>query len=164
MPKTCAHPECNYPAWGGGFCKSPWHQILRTDAAYLRSKEKKQNSQKKFTPIAKVSAKKLTENDGNIWQAGKIKPVSKSQAKKDAIYFSLLPDWKLENDTCCFPGCEAPTDHCHHARGRGKYYLIISTWRPLCEPHHVWAELHPVEAKKLKLSESRLAKYDDENN
>lgn len=125
-------------------------------AAVAKRKEKQSK------PIAKVSKKKLAESDGNIWAAGKIKPVSKAQARKDAIYFDRLPGWKLENPNCEYPGCNAQTEHCHHKRGRGKYYLIESTWCPLCAEHHRIVENFPDHAKEIGLSESRLAKYDDE--
>jgi hypothetical protein len=45
----------------------------------------------------------------------------------------------------------------HHKKGRGKYFLDVSTWLSACFNCHQWIETHPEEAKELGLSESRLS-------
>ena len=40
--------------------------------------------------------------------------------------------------------------------GRGENHLRIATWLPVCRTCHTWIELHPIEAKELNLSETRL--------
>lgn len=36
--KECSHPDCHYPQWGGGYCKS--HQHLRKDKSRASPKRK----------------------------------------------------------------------------------------------------------------------------
>lgn len=44
----------------------------------------------------------------------------------------------------------------HHSKGRGKYYLDISTWIPLCMNCHNFIELNPKIAKEIGFSDHRL--------
>jgi len=45
----------------------------------------------------------------------------------------------------------------HHMAGRvGEKLLDTDTWLPCCRPCHLFIESHPVAARELGLSESRL--------
>ena len=58
-------------------------------------------------------------------------------------------------------GCTGKSSDIHHMRGRGEYMLKIGTWLSVCRSCHTYIELHPVEAKELGFSKSRLNKEDD---
>lgn len=87
-----------------------------------------------------------------------INKVSPKQKKLNSEYGTAVALWKKENPVCNFPGCDKPTEDCHHSRGRGKYLMDKSTWIPLCRGHHLFIESHPQKAKELGLSGSRLNK------
>lgn len=53
-------------------------------------------------------------------------------------------------------GCTGDATDVHHKAGRGENHLVISTWLAVCRSCHRYIEEHPVEAKELGLSESRL--------
>lgn len=87
-----------------------------------------------------------------------MKRFSKKRAKQNRLYLKVREKF-LEDKICEFPGCEAEATDCHHASGRvGNNLLDFKKMKALCRPHHVWAELNPVEAKELGLSQSRLIK------
>lgn len=47
----------------------------------------------------------------------------------------------------------------HHKKGRiGDLLLNKEFWLPVCNQCHKWIECHPIEAKELGLSLSRLSK------
>jgi hypothetical protein len=53
-------------------------------------------------------------------------------------------------------GCTGMATEIHHKAGRGENHLRIATWLSVCRSCHTWIELHPIEAKELGLSETRL--------
>lgn len=70
--------------------------------------------------------------------------------KNKAAYFKLQP-------VCEYPGCDSTNVTLHHAGGRvGSLLTDMDNFRSLCPEHHEFCELHPVEAKNLNLSTSRL--------
>lgn len=146
MAKKCKHEGCRYTAFSEGYCQG--HQGDRVDQRYLdkQAKKKEKQRQKQEEHRKKALSKPRKQ----------INKKSKRKQEEDAIYLSLLPAWKLANPVCAFPYCESETHHCHHSRGRLKYYLAVWTWVPLCSEHHSWVEEHPTAAKKLNLSASRL--------
>lgn len=87
----------------------------------------------------------------------KIRPYSKKRQKENRRYSELSKEF-LEEKICEFPGCELPATDVHHGRGRGIYFLDVTTWKGLCREHHSHIETHPDEAKELNLSASRLTK------
>lgn len=84
---------------------------------------------------------------------------SKKRAKQERSYTVLRKEF-LE----AHPECEAKLKMCrgeatdvHHMAGRvGENLLDTDSWIALCRPCHLWLESHPVAAKQLGLSESRL--------
>jgi hypothetical protein len=65
---------------------------------------------------------------------------------------------------CCnakLPGCTGSNPSnltVHHTRGRGRYYLDVSTWMCACMSCHHWIEEHPEESRELGFTDSRGAK------
>jgi hypothetical protein len=88
-----------------------------------------------------------------------IAKVTKKRAKKLREYEKNKAEVFKEIDCCQFPGCESEVKTLHHAGGRiGNNLIDKKLMRVLCPEHHLWAELNPLEAKKLNLSVSRLSK------
>lgn len=84
---------------------------------------------------------------------------SKKRAKQERSYSVLRKEFLEAN-----PECEAKLKMCrgeatdvHHMAGRvGDKLLDTEYWLAVCRPCHLWLESHPVAAKQLGLSESRL--------
>lgn len=95
---------------------------------------------------------------GRITPAKRIPTKSSRKASEDETYSKLRKDFLTLHSTCkaMLPGCTAVATDVHHKKGRGKYYLITSTWIPLCRICHMWVETHPIEAKELGFSEDRI--------
>lgn len=88
----------------------------------------------------------------------KIKQVSVKKAKEDAVYSKLRKDYLCLHSFCQakLPGiCNYNATDVHHKKGRGKYYLITTTWLAVCRQCHDWIETHPNDAKELGYSENR---------
>jgi hypothetical protein len=89
-----------------------------------------------------------------------IKRVSTKREKQDREYNKLRSEILKTNTVChgIFPGCTMVATDVHHTMGRLKYYLVTSTWVPLCRNCHRYVEDNPKEAKLLNLSKSRHGK------
>lgn len=92
-----------------------------------------------------------------------LRPTSDKRKPLDQMYSILRVKFLNEphNATCRakLPGCLGSMGQdltIHHTKGRGKYYLEVSTWIPLCLACHKWVEEHPKQAKEMFLSESRI--------
>jgi hypothetical protein len=87
---------------------------------------------------------------------------SKKQLKKDSVYYKLraifFKDPKNEFCQARLPGCFGLATDVHHKRGRGKWYLITSTWLAVCRHCHDWIGVNSEAALEMGLSESRLEK------
>jgi len=89
-------------------------------------------------------------------------PNTSPKMKEDLKTYTILRKVFLESK----PNCEAkinniclgPADQIHHKIGRGENLLNVKTWLAVCFDCHQWITLHPEEAIKLGLSESRLSK------
>lgn len=117
---------------GEKYCKSCW-------GCHPESKVK-QKPKKQYT-IPKVSGKK---------------------AKLDRAY-SVMRKTYLDLHSVCMahlPMCTLKSSDIHHMRGRGQYHLDTTTWIAVCRQCHSWIEEHPIQAKELGLSESRLSNED----
>lgn len=87
-----------------------------------------------------------------------MKRFSKKRARENRKYLALRKKFLEQNPICEFEGCEAEATECHHSEGRiGKRLLDTRKFKALCNYHHRWAELNPVEAKEKGLSGSRLS-------
>lgn len=86
---------------------------------------------------------------------------SKQGKKDDIIYWQLQKEFLEENPNCIFKfdGCTGKATQVHHARGRGIYYLVVSTFRGGCDHCHRIAEGQPNIAYAAGISEKRLNKY-----
>jgi len=95
---------------------------------------------------------------GRITPAKKIAAKSSKKAGEDQVYSKLRKDYLTLRPVCKanVPGCTSVATDVHHKAGRGKYYLITTTWLPVCRICHMWIETHPKEAKELGFSENRL--------
>lgn len=101
-----------------------------------------------------IKIKKVVKGVEPIAQA------SEKQSKMNKAYSSLASAFKAVNPVCVanLEGCTKKTEDIHHRRGRGINMLDSSTWLAVCRSCHTYIELHPVIAKYLGLSESRLSK------
>jgi len=88
----------------------------------------------------------------------KIKPKSAKQSKLDIIYSQLRKIFLTDHPVCQanLAGCTHEATDVHHKKGRGKWYLVIKTWMPLCRSCHKWIEEHPIEATELGYRESKI--------
>lgn len=67
----------------------------------------------------------------------RVKPASSKRQKYQAIYAKRIRQWKKENPRCCVPGCNRPTEDCHHSRGKtGILLLVEEAWKPVCRACH----------------------------
>ena len=84
---------------------------------------------------------------------------SLKRAKQEREYKVVRKEYLEAN-----PECEAKLKDCtgqateiHHMAGRiGLLLCDTKNFKALCNGCHRWAELHPIEAKELGLSKSRL--------
>jgi hypothetical protein len=78
----------------------------------------------------------------------KIKPRSIKGAKEDRVYSELSKKFKEQNPFCKakLPGCTIYTTDVHHKALRGKNYLNIETWLPVCRNCHKYIHEHPKES------------------
>ena len=94
----------------------------------------------------------------NIEKPKSISPVSKKrQGEMDK--YSLLRDAFITAKPRCeakLVGCTGKSTDVHHKAGRNENHLQVGTWLAVCRTCHSWIETHPLEAKELGLSESRL--------
>lgn len=91
--------------------------------------------------------------------------VSDKRSKEERIYAGKRVIFLAKNPTCQanLPGiCVRRSCEVHHKKGRvGKLYLDETFWLATCSECHKWIELHPIEAKAMGLSLSRLENNED---
>lgn len=80
--------------------------------------------------------------------------VSAKRAKKDAEYLKLRERYLTENPLCKVNvlGCMHYATDIHHTRAgkdRDVYYLIQSTWIPICRVCHSYVHEHPKESREM---------------
>ena len=111
-----------------------------SDYQKLRQQQKQFGKQveEKFSKIAKVGAKRKSENE--TYQERRI--------------IVLLSRKICEAN---LKGCTKKSVEIHHKKGRvGKNFLDESNWLPVCRKCHTYLELNPEIAKELGFSENRL--------
>jgi hypothetical protein len=76
----------------------------------------------------------------------------------DLAYSKLRRKFMEENPMCeaALHCCNGGATDVHHKKGRGQYYLAVSTWLSVCRPCHNYIEEHPEEAIELGFSEKRI--------
>jgi hypothetical protein len=88
---------------------------------------------------------------------GKIKSVSDKMLTSLKEYRKVRDKYMAEHTICEHPNCSEPSTETHHQKGRiGDLLTNPLYFKARCHRCHVWAELHPLEAKELGLSLSRL--------
>lgn len=80
--------------------------------------------------------------------------VSSKRKKKDAEYLKLRERYLTDNSLCKVKvdGCSNSATDIHHTYAgsdRNVYYLIQSTWLPVCRNCHNWIHGFPKEARIL---------------
>jgi len=132
--KICSNCKRKRPIWkrieGKGFC--------RYCAGVANT------SQSKFKPTRKQKP---------------ISPRSSKRKVQDKEYSKLRKEFLEKNPFCQarLSKCQTRASQVHHKKGRGKYYLDVSTWLSSCANCHHMIETMPSMAKALGFSESRLA-------
>jgi len=91
----------------------------------------------------------------------KFKPInvkSKKMIVLDQAYTQLRKSFMEKNPMCqaALANCSRNSTDVHHMKGRGENYLVVSTWLSVCRSCHTYIEEHPLEAKELGYSISRL--------
>lgn len=88
-----------------------------------------------------------------------IRKVSKKREDQNAEYFRLREKFLKEHPKCeCGrDGCRRKATEVHHTRGRGRYFLVVSTWLAVARVCHRWITDNEKAAKERGLSASRLA-------
>ncbi len=96
----------------------------------------------------------------------KIKRRSDKKTKEDCQYQILRETFFSNplNQLCQakLPGCNIHATDVHHKRGRGIYYLVVSTWLAVCRQCHDRITRNDRDAILLGLSESRLQNFENE--
>jgi hypothetical protein len=118
---------------------------------------------KSTKPINQVSPKRQASIDAGIIpkypERKAIKKVSDKRKIENAEYKELRDAYMKANPICEYPDCTHKSKDLHHAAGRvGNFLTDTLFFKALCRPHHIWVEEHPIEAKMLGLSFSRLIK------
>lgn len=87
-----------------------------------------------------------------------IRKVSEKRQTENEIYKVLRKDFLKDhpNCECGQDGCKDKATEIHHSKGRGRYFLVVETWRAVSRRHHRWAEMNPMAAKQSGASQSRL--------
>lgn len=94
----------------------------------------------------------------------KQKPIPKesSKRKKEHVLYSVMRLQFLKDNPTCFMSipeiCTHKSTEIQHLKGRGKYYIDMTTWGAACHQCHSYATDHPEEAvnngwAQLKLTE-----------
>jgi hypothetical protein len=88
----------------------------------------------------------------------KIARRTKEGQKEDRLYSGMRLKFLEEHPVCqCgADGCTGVATEIHHRRGRGIWFLIVSTWLAVCHWCHVKIEREPHWAKQNGYSEDRL--------
>ncbi len=129
--KKCSQCDELKPIWknfeGEKYCKYCWSGI--------KAKEHKPKK-----PRAKLNQK------------------SKKQSKLDVLYTKLRANYLKNNPVCGanLPECTSTATDVHHKAGRGRNYLVVDTWMPLCRSCHMWIETHPIEAREAGYSTTKF--------
>lgn len=88
-----------------------------------------------------------------------IPKVSKNRQEALKTYRKRRDNYFKEHPICEFPNCNSKNITLHHSKGRCGAFLTDKRWfKSLCQKHHSWCELNPLEAQKLGLSFKRLEK------
>ena len=80
--------------------------------------------------------------------------VSSKKKKLDEEYLKLRERFLTERNMCevKVPGCMMHATDVHHTYSgadRSVYYLIQSTWLPVCRACHNWVHEHPEQSREL---------------
>lgn len=136
--KQCGHLRCGATCRFGDKVKK--HYFLK------RSPIKKKPQGLKRTRVKSISDKRRKQN--------------KIYSERRVIFLNDNPKCQCGRPECIDEVTKQVrnAEDVHHKKGRGKYFLDESTWLPVARVCHTWIETHPVEAKELGLSESRLKK------
>lgn len=122
--------------------------------SYQQWKELRERSAKKAWEKRKSNPRQIVDSSK---PRKPIPKVSKKLAKQRRVYEKNKATYFETVEHCEFPGCEVTNVTLHHAAGRiGDKLTDLSNFVALCWAHHQWCEEHPIEAKELGLSVSRL--------
>jgi hypothetical protein len=85
----------------------------------------------------------------------KIPRVSSKRKKKDQEYLKLRERYLTENHLCTVNvnGCTNGATDVHHTyagSNRDAFYLVQSTWLPVCRNCHDWIHANPTKARTMK--------------
>lgn len=129
--------DCN----DGQIRKTVARRCIESPYHYNKHKQAIQRERQKLKPVKKYV----------------IPQVNKKKTKELAEYRKVRDQFFKENPVCQFPGCNSREIQLHHKKGRvGNLLSDKRYFSSLCDKHHRYVELNPIEAKKLGLSLDRL--------
>tara|TARA_R110000796_G_scaffold144462_1_gene261187 strand:+ start:506 stop:910 length:405 start_codon:yes stop_codon:yes gene_type:complete len=101
---------------------------------------------------------KVKENKAKPLARKPINPKSKKMKSIDQAYTILRRKFMEEKPMCeaALPSCNKTSTDVHHKQGRGRNHLVVNTWLSVCRSCHTWIEEHPIEARELGYSGSKL--------
>lgn len=89
----------------------------------------------------------------------KIPKRSEKGKEEDKVYYPRRKKFLKDNPRCAVYS-ELKSEDVHHKRGRGIYYLDVSTWLAVSRRAHTEINENPEWAIEMGYSELRLKKYD----
>jgi hypothetical protein len=93
----------------------------------------KRSPLKRKTPLRR-SQKPLARKP--LKQKSSLKKMSEKREKEIKEYGVLRKIFLSQNPSCQVESCDHTATDVHHVKGRGKYYLDVSTFMAVCRPCH----------------------------
>jgi hypothetical protein len=144
--KMCAGCEKEKHIWkqheGKRYCQSCWNRIKPTSP----NSHGNSTLSRQTTPIPKQSPRRV---------------------KEEAIYKPMRLVFLRQHPVCKMNitgMCTVKATDIQHTKGRGKYFLDLTTWIPACRTCHSYADTHPEEAIENGWAQLRLTNDNTENN
>jgi hypothetical protein len=107
----------------------------------------------KRTPLLRktpLKAKSFMKRKAFKAKRTRIKPMSEKRKRESKEYSKLRIEFLTDNQECQVKKscCTHASTDVHHMARRGRFYLVVSTWKAACRPCHDWIETHPMEARE----------------
>lgn len=131
---VCNAENCTTAIFSKGYCMTHWKPLFQKPFFTNKNADK-------YKSIAPISGKRMDELK---------------------VYRKTRDGYFKEHPVCEYPGCTSTNIQLHHGAGRiGTFLTDKRYFKSLCDTHHRFVEINPLEAKRLNLSFKRL---DNERN
>lgn len=137
--RLCQHPDdcLNWTEGNTDYCSTHNRQLRKEHTDKLKEQQKRERLLQQQALKEKKAREKQKEDPVYI------APRSKGRAKEEREYSKLVKEWKLlpENQICKVCN-SAPTEDCHHQKGRiGPLLLDQRYWLPVCRSCHNYIQV-----------------------